>query len=307
MDRRISAWTFGRGVVLCVLAIGIAGMAGDLWAQSPAGALDQIALDYRNAFRAWVGQVLTVTTNLFFWLALLEFVVAGIMYTIATPGAREEATGRLLVKIMLISFVYMLITQSNAWLFPLINSFAGVGEYVTGQTLSPSEIVSYGIELSRSILRSVGLIGMMTNLPVVIYMVLAAFVVLISYILIATQVVLALVHSYLLLSVGLFFLAFAAFRSTASFAENHLMACVHVGIKLMILYFLVAVGDPLTQSWVASLRDDSLVTLDITAVLHVVAGVIMFAFIVWYIPNKVASQITGGASLGLAAAMRSGS
>lgn len=223
---------------------------------------------------------------------------------VATPREREGTTGRFLIKIMLISFVYMLITESQAWLVPLINSFAEVGQYVTGRTLSPSEIVGYGIELSRSILRSLGMTDMLTNLPIVLYMVFTAFVVLICYVLIATQVVLALVHTYLLLSVGLFFMAFGAFRSTASFAENHLLACVHVGIKLMILYFVVAVGEPLTQSWAASLRNDSLLSMDFTPILHVLAGVMMFAFIVWYIPGKVASQITGGASLGLAAAMR---
>lgn len=302
MSRGISPWTLARGIALCVLAIGALGVARELGAQSPPeGGLDRIVLDYETAFGAWFGQILAVTTDLFFWLALLEFVIAGIMYTVATPQAREAATGRFLIKIILISFVYMLITESRSWLVPLIDSFIGVGQYVTGGTLSPSEIVDYGIEMSGSILESVGAWGMLQNPPVVLYMTLAALVVLFSYGLIAAQVVLTLVHSYLLLSVGLFFLAFAAFRATASFAENYLMGCAFVGIKLMLLYFLVAVGDALTQSWVVALRSG---TADFATEAHIILGVVTFAFIVWYIPNKVASQITGGASFGLAEAMR---
>ena len=300
--------TLRRDLAVGACSLVMLAVASDLVAQQPpAGVLDQVALDYQLASRAWVARVLTVTTNLFFWLALLEFVVAGIMYMIATPQAREAAAGRFLVKIMLISLLYMLITQSDYWLTRLISSFSGVGEYVLGGIMSPSEIVGYGSVLSAAILRSVDLIGMLRNPPIVIYMTFTAFLVMVCYILIAVQLVLTLVQSYILLSAGIFFLAFGAFRSTVSLAENYLLACVHVGIKLMILYFVVALGEPLTRTWAAVLRNDSFFTTDFGPIIEVFAGVTILAFIVWYIPNKIAGQITGGASLGLTAAMRSNS
>jgi type IV secretion system protein TrbL len=295
-----------RSVLLGALCIGALAFAPDLGAQTqPSGVLDQVALDYQLASRTWITRVLDATTDLFFWLAMLEFVIAGLMFAIATPQAREQKAGQFLVKIMVISFVYMLITQSNYWLARLINSFAGVGEYVVGRIMSPSEIVGYGAALSGAILRSVDLIGMMQNPPIVFYMTLTAFVVMVCYVLIAVQVVLTLVQSYILLSTGIFFLAFGAFRATASFAENYLLACAHIGIKLMLLYFVVGLGEPLTRTWAAALRDDRFFTTDVTPIVEVLAGVTILAFIVWYIPNKISSQITGGASLGLAAAMRS--
>ncbi|MGH7577027.1 MAG: type IV secretion system protein, partial [Longimicrobiales bacterium] len=119
--------------------------------------------------------------------------------------------------------------------------------------------------------------------------------------------VLTLVQSYILLSAGIFFLAFGAFRSTVPLAENYLMGCVHVGIKLMILYFVVGLGEPLTRTWAGLLANDTLFTTDVGPILQVLAGVTMFAFIVWFIPNRIAGQITNGASFGLTAAMRSGS
>lgn len=290
--------------VVAVLVLAGTSIPTALVAQTPAGVLDEIALDYRTASEAWIGQVFAVTTDLFYWLALLEFVVAGLMYAIATPQAREAAAGRFLVKIMLISFVYMLITQSGFWLSRLIDSFAGVGEYVLGQTMSPSEIVAHGQVLSGAILRSVDLIGMVTNPPIVMYMTFTALIVMLCYIMIAVQVVLTLVKSYILLSAGLFFLAFGAFRSTASFAENYLIACVHVGIKLMILYFVTALGEPLTRTWAELLSDDRVYSTDVGPIIQVLAGAVMLAFIVWFIPGRIAGQITSGASLGLAAAMR---
>lgn len=272
----------------------------------PAGVLDQVALDYQLASQTWFGRVLSVTTSLFFWLAMLEFTVAGIMYMLASPRARDERAGRFLVKIMIISFVYMLITQSEFWLARLLNSFAAVGEHAAGRIMSPSEIVGYGVTLSGRVLRSVDVVGMLTNPPMVIYMTLTAFAILVCYILIATQVVLTLVQSYVLLSSGIFFLAFGAFRATASLAENFLLSCVHVGIKLMLLYLVVGLGEPLTRQWIELLGDEFL-TLDVTPILQVLAGVAILAFIVWYVPNKIASQITSGASLGLASAVRSAS
>lgn len=295
-------------ITALALALLLLALSQDLAAQvPPGGALDQVAIDYRLASRTWIGRVLEVTTDLFFWLALLEFVIAGIMYMIATPQAREAAAGRLLVKIMLISFVYMLITQSNYWVARLMNSFADVGEYVLGTLMRPSDIVSYGEYLSSEILNSVDAMGMITNPPLVIYITFTALLVMVSYILIAVQVVLTLVHSYILLSAGIFFLAFGAFRATASLAENYLLACVHVGVKLMMLYFVVALGEPLTRRWVELLANDSFLSTDYGPIIEVLAGVTILAFIVWYIPNKIASQITGGASLGLTAAMRGNS
>ena len=310
-DRRIRGrrCRYWRTIVpLAGLAAGaMLTIPADLFAQQPppAGVLDQVALDYQLASQMWLGRVLNATTNLFFWLAMLEFTIAGIMYMVASPQAREEKAGRFLVKIMMISFIYMLITQSEFWLARLVNSFAAVGEYAAGRIMSPSEIVNYGATLSGAVLRSVDVVGMLTNPPIVIYMTFTAFVIMLCYILIATQVVLTLVQSYILLSTGIFFLAFGAFRATASLAENFLLSCVHVGIKLMLLYFVVGLGEPLTRRWAELLRDDRFFTLDVSPILQVLAGVMILAFIVWYVPNKIASQITSGASLGLTSAVRS--
>ncbi len=274
---------------------------------APAGVLDQVTRDYQLASHVWVGRVLSVTTNLFFWLALLEFTVAGIMYMIASPQAREEKAGRFLVKIMLISFVYMLITQSDFWIGRLLSSFAAVGEYAVGRIMTPSEIVDYGATLSGEVLRSISTMGMVMNPPIVIYVTFTAFAIIACYILIAAQVVLTLVQSYILLSSGVFFLAFGAFRATVSLAENFLLACVHVGVKLMLLYFVVGLGEPLTRTWSALLQQDRFFSSDVTPLLQVFAGVAILAFIVWFVPNKIASQITGSASLGLASAVRGAS
>lgn len=273
----------------------------------PSGVLDQVTLDYQLASRNWIARVLEATTDLFFWLALFEFVTAALMYMVAPVQARDAKAGRFLVSIMMISFIFMLITQSDYWLARLINSFAGVGEYVVGGIMSPSEIVGYGSVLSGAIMRSIDLIGMVQNPPIVLYMTVTALLVMLCYILIAVQLVLTLVQSYILLSTGIFFLAFGAFRATASLAENYLLACVHVGIKLMLLYFVVGLGEPLTRTWIALLRDDRFFTTDMSPIMEVLAGVAILAFIVWYIPNKIAGQITSGASLGFTAAMRGNS
>lgn len=307
------AWRLSPGqpraaITISLLVAGVLMVSSDLLAQAqPAGVLDQVTRDYQLASQTWAGRVLSVTTDLFFWLALLEFVVAGLMFAIATPQAREEKAGQFLVKIMLISFVYMLITQSDYWVMRLLDSFAAVGEYAAGQIISPSLIVDYGASLSSSVMRSLDVVGMVQNPAAAFYAVLTAFAIMICYILIAAQVVLTLVESYIVLSSGLFFLAFAAFRSTASFAENYLLYCVHVGIKLMMLYLVVGVGGPLTATWAELLRNDQFFSWDTSPILRVLAGVTILTFVVWYIPNKIASRITGGASLGLAAAMRGNS
>ncbi len=294
---------------VAALVAGAFALAPGLAAQTatPGGVLDQVTQDYQTASHMWLGRVLSVTTNLFFWLALIEFTIAGIMYMLASPQAREEKAGRFLVKMMLISFVYMLITQSDFWIAHLINSFAAVGKYAAGGIMSPSEIVDYGAVLSGAVLRSVDVMGMMTNPPIVIYVTFTAFAIIVCYILIAAQVVLTLVQSYILLSSGVFFLAFGAFRATVSLAENFLLACVHVGVKLMLLYFVVGLGEPLTLTWSALLQQDRFFSSDVTPLLQVLAGVAILAFIVWFVPNKIANQITGGASLGLASAVRGAS
>lgn len=297
---RPHALLLGTGICLLLAAPALV-------AQQPTGVLDQMALDYREASTGWISRIQAVTTNLFFWLALFEFLIAAIMYMIAAPQAREEKAGKFLVKIMLVSFVYMLITQWDYWIVRLVDSFTAVGEHAAGQIFSPSLVVDFGLALSGSVMRTLNISDSVTNPPIVLFTVLTAFAILICYILIATQMVITQVESYLVVSSGIFFLAFGAFRATASIAENYLLYCVHVGIKLMMLYLILSVGGSLTATWAEILANDRFLALDQGPLLRVFSGVAVLTFLVWYIPNKIAGRITGGASLGLAAAMRGSS
>src|SRR5260370_17035291 len=73
--------------------------------------------------------------------------------------------------------------------------------------------------------------------------------------LMAALMVLALVESYLVISMGVLFMAFGGTRWTKDFAVSTVRYTVSVGAKLFVLQLLVSIGDSLIQSWAATFND----------------------------------------------------
>src|SRR5207244_11166402 len=124
-----------------------------------------------------------------------------------------------------------------------------------------------------------------------------------AYIVIAAQLVLALIESYIVLGGGVLFLGFAAFRGTAAFADNLIGYTFGVGVKVFLLYLIVGLGSQIAKSWIPLIQSSTFFG-PTSPLLEVLGGALIFAILAVRVPHVVAHRLSGHATFGIAHALR---
>ncbi len=183
--------------------------------------LDGIANQYRDASRLWRPRLLPIAQQLFMVLASLEFAVSGAIWALRRDSL-DDLAAKFLLKFALVAFLLALITSFTTWIPPIINGFAAAGEAAIGSsaTVSPSGIMDIGRQTSLTVLNTLDVGVMLRNPAMAVFGALSAEIIALAYAVIAAELVLVLIESYIVLGGGVLFLGFAAFRGTAAFAEN---------------------------------------------------------------------------------------
>jgi type IV secretion system protein TrbL len=293
------------GVVLAVAAL-VALLVAPVLAQSPAQqpVLDGIANQYRDASRLWRPRLLPIAQQLFMVLASLEFAVSGAIWALRRDSL-DDIAAKFLLKFTLVAFLLALITSFTYWIPPIVNGFAAAGERAIGTsaTVSPSGIIDIGRQTSLTVLNTLDVGVMLRNPAMAVFGALAALIIALAYVVIAAQLVLVLIESYVVLGGGVLFLGFAAFRGTAAFAENLIAYTFGVGIKVFLLYLIVGLGSQIARSWIPLIQSSTFFGPQ-SPLLEVVGGAIIFAVLAVRVPHVVAYRLSGHASFGIAHALR---
>jgi type IV secretion system protein TrbL len=255
-------------------------------------ALDGIVRDYQNALPHWFVQLGPHASRLFALLATLEICWAAIAWALNPAHA---TLGGLLRKALLLGILFAAVQLYPFWLPAVVKSFEVAGQSASAEpTLNPSDVVGRGIHIGTALQLRAASFGLLAHPAALITSSFTSLIVIIAYIAIAAQLVLALTETAIVLATGPFWLAFAAFRGTAQIADNFLAYALHVGIKIFFLYLLVAVGVHLTSVWADYLLLTIFDPFDLTIYSQILAGALVLAFLVWRIPGDVASRLSGG-------------
>lgn len=298
-------WAMATGIVLLLGIVTSVVVAQSSTPVPPAGVLDAITADYHTASQLWLSRLTSVAQRTFVTLAGIEFAISGLLWGLRRDSL-DDIAGRFLVKFVLVSFLLLLITSFGTWVTPIVDGFAAAGEHaVGGVTVSPSRVIDLGMALGDRVAQAFDTWGVMTHLMMAIVSGIAVLVILLAYIVVATQLILTLVESYIVLGGGVLFLGFAAFRATAAYSENFLNYAVSVGIKIFLLYLIVGVGTSVTASVVATMQQQPAWSLDLAPLGQVLGLAVIFAVMAVRIPNHIAARITASHSFGVAHALRS--
>jgi type IV secretion system protein TrbL len=125
----------------------------------------------------------------------------------------------------------------------------------------------------------------------------AGLVIEVCFALIAACMVLALVESYLVISMGVLFMAFGGTQWTKDLAISTVRYTLSVGAKLFVLQLLVSIGDTLIQSWVATFNDITASSLCIL----VGCSIVMLALV--KVPPETMQRIVNGSSMASGSAL----
>jgi type IV secretion system protein TrbL len=270
------------------------------------GILDGLVRGYQDLSASWLERIQPLAQRTFALLATLELAVSGLFWAIGREGL-DAIAASLLKKFIVLAFLYSLLTLFPFWIPAITNGFQAAGQAASQTSaVNPSQVLDLGGTIASKMLLSFGSLGFMVNPVGVLLASFTSFFVVISFGLIAAQICLTLIETYLVLTGGALFLGFAGFRATAPLAEGYLVYAFQVGAKIYLLYLLLGVGMGIARLWATLDFSPGFDFAPPTLVGHfqVMCGSMIFCILVWYIPRTIASRLVQGVSFHLAEAIR---
>jgi type IV secretion system protein TrbL len=257
----------------------------------------QIMDQFRSERAQWTANVFAYANALFGILAVIEFAWSAAVMLLEKNDL-QAWTSALIRKLMWIGAFYALLLNGRVWIPAIIDSFTQIGQNAAGLgALSPSDIFMQGLSLAGALMDGASTSAFFTNPGTSLALAFAALLIVISYTLITINFVVTLVESYLVVSVGFIFLGFGGSRWTAPYTERYIGLAVSIGVKIVLLYCLIAAGFDLSIGWLNEAQGISTSARPAMTAFDVMGGALIFMMCCWQIPKLFAAVIGGSPAL----------
>lgn len=262
--------------------------------------LNDIVRDYEAISTSWFSALGPIAHRIFWILVAIQLTWSAIWWVLD----REDGLGvlsSLLRQIVAIGFFYAVLLNGGTWIPAVIHSFSQAGATAAGITdLSPTGVFDQGLALANKILNSTADLGLLEGFFASLVAGITALVVVVAFAIIAAQLLVALVESFIVIGAGVLFLGFAGSRWTKFFTERYLSYLASVGVKLFVLYLIMGVGMGIAARWMPILERGGVSPIPL---FYVMGGSLVFVFLTWHIPSVAGSMMAGAVSLSLADAV----
>lgn len=231
--------------------------------------------------------------HLFHYFGIIQLTLSGLWIALIGADLRQFIT-KFVGICFNFGFFYGLIYFGGEWIPDLLNGFIDIGSHTGVQSLNPSSVLEQGLSIAGAIYKSVYLLGAYKRPFVTFIGLVCCLSVIIIYSLIAAELAIVLVKSYVLVALNALFFAFGALDYTRPMTVNYLKSAIGLGLQLLSLYLLIGVGQGVGEQW-SHLTTQAAKEHDILPMLVILAAVIVYYMIVKNIPPFVAGLSgTGG-------------
>ncbi|QKE39949.1 MAG: P-type conjugative transfer protein TrbL [Ferrovum myxofaciens] len=264
----------------------------------------------QSSSAGWMSASLSLAQNLFVGLAGIEIAWTGIHWVLKKNDL-SDFIASFALKMISILFFYMLLGLAPTWIPMIINSFAQAGQIVGASggggippvvTLDPSGVFEQGMTVSGAIWTAFGnasaAMGIGQTFAGALATLLGSVFAIIAYGLLALQILITNIESYIIIGGGALLLGFNGSKWTQVFAEKYLGYAVSVGIKLFVLYLIVGLGQNLATTWVTQLG-----TFTPETVIQVGAAALIYGAMGIMVPGLAGSMLNGSPSMSLGGMM----
>ena len=270
------------------ILMGLAGIGFILVAAVPAHAqsvnvLDQIVTEFKIRAARWESTLRSFAIGTFGILATIELAWAAIRLAFRRSDV-SEWLAEIVNQILFLGFFLALLENSVTWGQAIVNSFRQAASAAGGGGIAPSDVFAAGVKIASMVLSQMSIWHPEASAGLMV----AGIVIEICFALMAAFMVLALVESFLIISMGVLFMAFGGTRWTKDFAISTVRYTVSVGAKLFVLQLLVSIGASLIQTWANSFTD----VTDASLCILVGCSIVMLA-LVKVLPETMQSIVNG--------------
>ena len=231
----------GLGVIGLILLIAVPAHAQSV------NVLDQIVTEFQTRAAGWEGTLRSFAMGTFSILATIELAWAAIRLAFRRSDV-SEWLAEIVNQILFLGFFLALLENSVTWGQAIVNSFRQAASAAGGGGIAPSDVFAAGVKIASMVLSQMSIWHPEASAGLMV----AGIVIEVCFALMAACMVLALVESFLIISMGVLFMAFGGTQWTKDFAISTVRYTVSVGAKLFVLQLLVSIGASLIQSWATS-------------------------------------------------------
>ncbi len=114
-------------------------------------------------------------------------------------------------------FFYALLLSGNTWIPAVVSGFRQAGSTASGlPDLNPTGVFDQGLALANAILNAVEGLGLLEGLFPSLVAVFTALIVVVAFAIIAAQLLVALVESFIVIGAGILFIGFSGSAGPSS-------------------------------------------------------------------------------------------
>ncbi len=224
-------------------------------------------------------------------------------------GADEDVLQRLVKKTLYIGTFAYIIGNFSSLATILFDSFAGLGLKASGggmalaDFMKPGTVAGTGLDAGAPLLDAtedlVGPVGLFTNFPEIMILLVAWLIVVLAFFVLAIQVFVTIIEFKLVTLAGFVLLPFAFFNRTAFMAEKVLGHVISSGIKVLVLAVITGIGTTLFSQFIdAGLGAEP----DIDQVMAIALAALTLLGLGIFGPGIANGIVAGGPQLGAGAA-----
>ncbi len=159
--------------------------------------------------------------------------------------------------------------------------------------IKPQTLFHIGFLVAKNIWTLNVTFNLLKDLQMVLIAVLAGAVVLYCFAVIGLELILVQIGAHIILSGGIFLLAFSGLQWTRDYAERYVHTFFHIGIKIIFIYILIGLGLGLAKTWLQGVPNTS----DLGTIIDYDIGLALSAYIYYKLclklPDQAVSWLTG--------------
>jgi type IV secretion system protein TrbL len=269
------------------------------------GVMDNLANLMSSRATAWLTTAQSFARNIFYGLAAIEITWAGIEYTL-----RKNELGELLVSILfkllaICFFYFVLINLAPTWVPWIIQSFTQMGSTVSGTTiaqLSPSAVFEHGIVLAGALFNRAGQGSFITEVTGVLESLPAMLILMFSFAFVALKLLITLAEADIVLAGALPMLGFLGSRWTTPWGEKYFGYAVSVGVKLMVLYLVIGLGDQIFMDE-QNFFSGGTGPPTFSDMYQYALAAFLYAGVAWSVPSIAGAVMSGAPAMGIGSLM----
>jgi type IV secretion system protein TrbL len=253
--------------------------------------------DYQNAMGQWESAATSAAATLFALLAAIEVTWTAIVMTLEKTDM-QAWVATVIKKLMGIGIFWALLKYGATWLPAIVNSFIKIGQNGSNQTaLNPSSILVEGLNISGRLFSTAGQMGLSFDFGTALCLAFAGIGIFLSFAIVCVHFVMAMVESYIVLGAGYIFLGFGGSRWTSSYVERYIGLAVNVGVRLMVLYLLIGLGQTFATQWETRAGSIQYTSAGVQTAFGLLGSTLIYAAVCWTAPKLVGSIMGGSPSL----------